>query len=188
MVSWIAIEGVIGAGKTTTAKLLGGLLEREVVREHVEEHPLISSLYDDAGQPTMEIELIFTAMRASLARRASVGRSVVSDFAPAKTLIFAGLTLSPEDLAFLHTVDTHLWRSLPRPDVAIFLDVPPDICLERSRQRGRAFETALDIALLRRLRDRYAAERHTLGRQVITLELNGDETPTDVANQVAHAL
>jgi deoxyguanosine kinase len=185
---WVAIEGLIGAGKTTTARLLSEKLGIPAIFEQVEGHPLIGAYYRDPARFALETELVFSAIRLHEAKQLAADAQVVSDFAPAKTLIFAGRQLDEADLAFLTAIDTRLWKNVAKPGLTLFLDVPSAECLSRIQHRGRDFEAGLQLEDLEELRDAYLARLDTLGEQVMALKLSGQETASQVAESAALAI
>jgi len=181
---WLAIEGIMGAGKTTTAQLLGDQTSLAPLIERSNQHPLLSAYYSDPTRFAFETELIFMALQAQQVMAEDLG-GFVSDFAPAKNFVFARTTCSPADLALLEDVDERLWRDLPRPDLTVVLDVPPRVCLKRITERGHAYEQNISVTVLEGLRNGYVVALAELGNQVELLGLSGDEVPVEVARQVA---
>lgn len=181
---WLAIEGIIGAGKTTTAQLLGVQTSLAPLIERSDQHPLLGAYYSNPSRFAFETELIFMALQAH--QVAADGRSeFVSDFAPAKNFVFARTTCSPDDLTLLKEIDERLWRELPRPEMVVVLDVPPRVCLQRIIERGHAYERSISVAYLEGLRDGYMTAISELGSEVELLGLSGDEAPDEVARRVA---
>jgi deoxyadenosine/deoxycytidine kinase len=181
---WTAVEGLVGAGKTTTAALLAEALGVPAELERSDLHPLIGAYYENPAQHALETELVFIALQRHQLREVKRGQSFVTDFAPAKNLIFGSLALGSADYQLLVDVDAHLWGDACRPDLVCFLDVPPEMCLSRIRQRGRAYEQRLGLDDLRQLGDAYRARLDTLGSSVAHVPLTGDETPRDVLELV----
>jgi deoxyguanosine kinase len=180
---WYAIEGLVGAGKTTTTQLVAPNLRLRAVVEQTDKHPFLAAYYRDPHRFAFETELVFMMIHLHQIKEAS--GAILSDFSPAKNIIYAERQLRGPDLVLLQKVDQRLWRDLPRPRVAIFLDVPPKICLERIRRRGRVFEQGLTLAYLESLRDGYLARLSTLAIEIVRIELVGDELPEHVAARVA---
>jgi deoxyadenosine/deoxycytidine kinase len=186
--TWTAIEGLIGAGKTTTATLVGARAEYYALFERVERHPLLPEYYSDPAKYALETELVFTALRLHEVKRQPPAAITISDFAPAKTLIFASLQLNAADLDFVTAAHRHLWRGQPQPDLVVFLDVPPEVCLARIRHRDRPFERGLDFEIMRELRTRYLEELMTLGSRVERLALTGDEPAEEVGRRATQLI
>jgi deoxyadenosine/deoxycytidine kinase len=185
--NWLCIEGVIGAGKTTTAELIAERHGVAVIQEIFDQHPLLAAYYRDRQRFALETELVFTALRAHAAKIAVLGSPVVSDFSPAKTSVFAGLVLAEDDQAALAAVDERLWAGQVWPETAVFLDVPADRCLERLRWRNRPFEREVQVRDLDALRERYLQELDSLGQEVIRISLDGTESADAVGDAVIAA-
>jgi deoxyguanosine kinase len=182
---WLAIEGVVGAGKTTTGSLVAEATGLTWARERSEDHPFIADYYADPSRFGIETELAFMLLQLrEIKRLDGAVEEVVSDFAPAKNLVFARMWLSPQDLALLEALEARLWQSLPSPDRVVYLNVPSAICLERIRRRGRPYEQGLSVADLDRVRAAYEDSFAGLGREVSVLELTGSERPAEVATRV----
>jgi deoxyadenosine/deoxycytidine kinase len=180
---WLAIEGVIGAGKTTTTTLVAQLTGLEARLERLDDHPFLEAYYREPARHVVHTELAFMLMQARQVGDAS--EALVTDFAPAKNQIFAGLWLGGEDLQFLQQAERRLWRGLQPPDLTVFLDVPPPVCLKRLHSRGRAYETGLTEGDLIDIRRGYLASLDSLGSKVRVIELDGSETPERVAKLVS---
>lgn len=180
---WLAIEGVIGAGKTTTASVLAGPTGLEARLERLDEHPFLEAYYRDPARHVLHTELAFMLIQTR--QVGGAGGALVTDFAPAKNLVFAGLWLGNEDVQFLKQAERQLWRELSPPDLTVFLDVPPPVCLERVRGRGRVYEADLAEGDLIDIRRGYLASLDSLGSEVKVIELDGSEPPERVAKLVA---
>jgi deoxyguanosine kinase len=180
---WYAIEGLVGAGKTTTAQLAASGLGMPAILEQTEAHPFIAAYYRDPRRFAMETELIFMAIHLHQVKTAA-GR-FVTDFSPERNIMYGERQLQGADLAALKAVHSHLWRDLPRPVAALFLDVPAKVCLERIRLRGRAFEQGIAVDELESLRESYLANLSTLAVDVTHVKLTGDEPPELVAKRAS---
>lgn len=186
--TWIAIEGLVGAGKTTTAELIGASLGIPPVLEQVEQHPVIEAYYGDPPRFVLETELVFMSIHLSQIKGIVASGPIVSDFSPAKNLIYAECVVTGNDLALLERVDRRLWRDIPPPDLAVFLDVEPRACLDRVRLRGRPFEQGMTINDLRELRDGYRSKLRSLAREVVNLEIDSELSRDAVASYVRHQI
>lgn len=184
---WLAIEGIVGAGKTTTATLIAERSSLVSVIEPSDQHPLLDAYYGNPHQFALETELIFMALQSHCVSAASGASDLISDFAPRKNFIFARLSCSDEELELLEAVDRHLWGRLPTPDITVVLNVPPAVCRDRILERGRSYEQGIDIADLARLQDGYVEATRDLGKQVMQLDLTGEETRDQVVLAVMGA-
>lgn len=182
---WLAIEGLIGAGKTTTAELLAASTPLTGVIERIEDHPFLESFYSDPRRYALETELTFVLLQRHQLRQLGPEPDRVSDFAPAKNLVFAEGSCSADELAMLRRFEADLHFELLEPDLTVFLDVPSRVCLERIATRGRPYEQGLTRADLEQLHGRYAESLGKLGKEVERLSLSGEESAEAVAEEVA---
>jgi deoxyguanosine kinase len=182
---WLAIEGVVGAGKTTTGSLLAEANCLTWARERSEDHAFLADYYAEPPRFALETELAFMLLQLrEMKRLDGTVNDAVSDFAPAKNLVFARMWLSPEDLVLLEAIEARLWQGLPSPDRVVYLDVPSPVCLERIRRRGRPYEQGLRVADLDRIKAAYEDSFASLGQEVRVLKLTGSEHPAEVATRV----
>ncbi len=182
---WLAIEGIVGAGKTTTAELIGERVEIETLIEPSEDHPFLIDYYRDPERYAIETEIMFMLLQVHQVRDATATGDMISDFSPTKNLVFASTNSTERDQRFLEDLHNRLWRKLPQPDVAIFLDVPADVCLKRIEKRGRAYEQGIEISDLTALRSAYLTSLQILASRVETVALDGTEPPKAVAETAA---
>jgi deoxyadenosine/deoxycytidine kinase len=181
---WLAIEGVVGAGKTTTSEHVSALTKSKVALERLDDHPFLVDYYRNPKRYVLETELAFMLIQLRQLRQLQQQPRLVSDFAPGKNLIFARLQSSGSDLALLEMVDVRLWGEVPKPDLTVFLDVPLEVCHERLVARGRPYEQGLAVGDLTRMRDAFMESLASLGSTVARLELTGREQPGEVAGAV----
>ena len=188
----IAIEGLPGAGKTTSAALVARQLDAHVVRETTRDHPFLSSVYDDAGRDDLIVELAFLVVHAAAFRRLASRNLVVIDYSPVKDDLFALDMLDGRDYrTFRHAYST-LYHE-PRPDIVVYLRVPPELCLERVRMRmqrdpRRGFEAGMTIDRLQRMSVLYEANLTRLGRAVVPLDIDASMDVESVVDRVVRAL
>jgi deoxyadenosine/deoxycytidine kinase len=186
----IALEGLPGAGKTTSALLLGKRLEAEVVCETTQDHPFLTTVYDDTGRYDLQVELGFLLLHSAAYRTIPVDRRIVTDFSPVKDLFFAEDMLSGSDLEVFERVYEQLHDGKPEPGLVVFLDAAPELCMERIRERlardhARRFEEGLEIDRLRRISDTYRRRIEELGERVVRLPISGELSKEDVVDRLA---
>jgi deoxyguanosine kinase len=181
---FIAVEGLIGAGKTTTAILLAEELNVSPVLERVESHPFLEAFYAEGMTHVLELELAFILMRWHGVRQGSDQPVIISDFSPFKDLVFTELLVADAtDRDLIRRMYAELWHKTQRPDLTIFLDVQPEDALARIQNRGRPYEHAIDIGYLRSLRGTYLQNLEHLGGDVIRLAVAPDEDAAAVARR-----
>jgi deoxyguanosine kinase len=181
---WLAIEGIVGAGKTTTAELISGRTGSPGVLERSADHPFLEAYYRDPERYAIETEIMFMLLQVHQLRDLTTTRDLVSDFSPTKNLIFARMNCGDEDLRFLESLEARLWADFAPPDLTVLLDVPVEVCLPRIGSRGRVYEQEIQASDLERLRAEYLSALETLGVTVKLLTLDGSESPATVATAV----
>jgi deoxyadenosine/deoxycytidine kinase len=156
---YVAIEGVIGVGKTTLAKRLAKTLTASLVLEVVEENPFLARFYDDPDAFGFQTQIFFLLSRSrqqlELAQRDMFSESVVADYIFAKDQIFATINLAEEELALYRTIVPLLEARLVRPDLVVYLQATTDVLLERIKRRGRDFERDISREYLETLSEAY---------------------------------
>lgn len=181
----VALEGLPGAGKTTTAKLAAERLGGRYVHERSAEHPFLADFYRDIERYKLETELCFVLIHYHQYRDLDRQQVVVLDYSPVKDLVFADLNLGRADHALFEAVYARTSGSVPTPDVAVFLDLDVEHIVQRVRDRGRDYERDLDPAYLAGLRDAYEHREAELGTRVERLTVSPAMTREQVAAGVA---
>lgn len=158
--SFIAIEGVIGAGKTTLARKLAATLSANLLLEQPDENPFLPRFYRDPAGAAFSTQLTFLLQRAGqveqLHQRDLFTEIWVADFMFDKDRLFAELTLNATDFELYAQVFERLSFDLPPPDRIIHLTAPLDLLMSRIASRGRAYEAPIEPAYLARLTSAYA--------------------------------
>jgi len=156
---YIAIEGPIGAGKTTLARKLARWIGAELLLEAPMENPFLARFYDNPSAWALSTQLSFLLQRArqmSELRQADLFRTFcVADFMLEKDRLFAVMNLDPDELDLYEQVYARVIDDVPRPDLVIYLQAPLSVLERRIVQRGIAIEQGLDPDYLRRLSEAY---------------------------------
>ena len=142
---YIAVEGPIGAGKSSLAEILGTELQARVIRESPEENPFLGAFNKDRKRHAMSAQLFFLLQRygqqGELAQGDLFSRGgVVSDYLFAKDRLFASLNLSDDEMALYDRIYQMLKPRTVTPDLVVYLQARTDVLLERIRKRGRPEE------------------------------------------------
>jgi deoxyguanosine kinase len=146
--NYIAVEGVIGVGKTTFAEMLAQCLEAELVREEVLENPFLVDFYKNRKRHAFSCQLYFLISRFQQQQQLMVrdlfAQRIVADYLFAKDQIFASVNLSERELALYDKIAPVLARNIPRPDLVIYLQASTQTLLNRIRKRNLPFERSVD--------------------------------------------
>lgn len=156
---YIAIEGVIGVGKTSLSKLLTERLKAQLVLEEVEENPFLKDFYKDRARYAFQTQMHFLFSRyqqqRNLRQTELFSDRLIADYLFQKDRIFAGLNLSDRELALYEKLVVWLELDVVKPDVVVYLQASSDILMERIGRRGRVFEKDMDRDYIKQLNDAY---------------------------------
>ena len=145
---FIAIEGCIGAGKTSLVNLLGKQLDTQVVREIDDENPFISKFYQDRESFGFQTQIFFLLNRYNqcmgLAQRNLFSSVVLVDYLFQRDRLFAAINLKDQELKLYDQIYSLLNNKIPKPDLVIFLQASTDILRSRVEKRGREYEAFMD--------------------------------------------
>jgi deoxyguanosine kinase len=157
----IAVEGAIGAGKTTLATRLAARIGARLLLERPEDNPFLEKFYADRTRYALPTQLSFLFQRIEQAREISQAGIfeplVVSDFMFEKDELFARLMLSDDEYRLYRRVGDELAALAPAPDLVLWLRAPATTLLERIARRGRAMERGIEAGELDELDALYAA-------------------------------
>jgi deoxyadenosine/deoxycytidine kinase len=159
---YIAVEGVIGAGKTTLARMLAKHAGARMVLEEFEENPFLPAFYEDPERWAFQTQLAFLASRfrqqKTLATRDLFQQQLVSDYTFDKDRIFAHVTLSGDELQLYESLFALMEANAPVPDLVVYLQSSVDRLVHNVALRGRAYEAGMAPAYLAELAAAY--DRH----------------------------
>ena len=174
---YIAIEGVIGVGKTTLARLLQPRFDASTLLEVVEDNPFLSKFYQDRERFAFQTQIFFLLSRYHQqyqAIPAALRRgNLISDYTFAKDELFAWLNLRDDELAMYGRVHAALGEKIPRPDLIVYLRADHDVLMRRIALRDRPFERDMDPDYIREVLAAYDAWLSRLSDvPVLTVETN----------------
>ncbi len=156
---YICIEGVIGVGKTSLARLLAEHLGAKEIYEQPEENPFLADFYRDPRRFAFQTQLFFLLSRYRQQQESFqydlFHEYTVSDYLFAKDRIFAHLNLEDRELFLYDKVASLLERDIPKPDLVVYLQSTPERLMANIRKRGRSYERAMSEEYIRSLNEAY---------------------------------
>jgi deoxyguanosine kinase len=157
---YVAIEGVIGVGKTTLARLLRPMFEAEILLEIFEENPFLSDFYADRERYAFQTQIFFLLSRYHQQRKTvpdmlSAGKSLISDYTFAKDALFARINLKGDELDVYYKVHEALAEKIPRPDLIVYLRATTQVLMQRIASRDRPYERNMEMDYIDRLNRAY---------------------------------
>lgn len=142
---YIAIEGVIGVGKTTLARLLQPTFQSHLLLEEFEENPFLANFYADRERYAFQTQIFFLLSRYHQQRRkvpdgVTAGESLIADYTFEKDALFAQINLEGDELDTYDRLHEALAEKIPNPDLIVYLRADTDVLMQRIAQRDRAYE------------------------------------------------
>jgi deoxyguanosine kinase len=158
--NYIAIEGNIGAGKTSLANLLSNQFNAKLVLERFADNPFLPKFYEDKERYAFPLEMSFLADRYQqlsddLAQFDLFKNFIVSDYYIFKSLIFAQVTLSKDEYLLYRKMFNLIYKEIPKPDLYVYLYQNTDRLLENIKKRGRVYEQNIESEYLKKIHDGY---------------------------------
>jgi deoxyguanosine kinase len=176
---YIAIEGVIGVGKTTLARLLQPAFESEILLEVFEENPFLSDFYGDRARYAFQTQIFFLLSRYHQQRRGvtaivAAGKSLLSDYTFAKDSLFARINLKGDELEMYKRVHEALAEKIPMPDLLVYLRADTEVLMQRIALRDRTYERNMERGYIEELNQAYEDffSRPYDGTPVLTIDSN----------------
>ena len=155
----IAIEGVIGAGKTSLASLIGAKLSAKLVLERFEENPFLSKFYEDQDRYAFETQIFFLLSRykqqQELHQADLFHRFLITDYIFEKDKIFAYLNLEDDELKLYENVMGAIEHTVPTADLVVYIQCNVGRLMSNIRARGREFERNMSEQYIRDLNEAY---------------------------------
>ncbi len=158
-IRYIAIEGVIGAGKTSLAKMLGERLNAKVVLEQYYENPFLEKFYQNRERYAFQTQIFFLLSRykqqMELLQRDLFYEYLITDYIFDKDKIFAHINLKGDELKLYEMLVSLLEKNIPVPDLVIFLQSSVERLMQNIRKRGRPYEKNISEDYIRELYEAY---------------------------------
>jgi len=159
MFKYIVIEGPIGVGKTSLAKLLAKEFRARLILEKSEENPFLPYFYQDRKKYAFQTQIFFLLNRfqqqKEIAQPDLFNQITLSDYLFAKDRIFASINLDDHELSLYEQVFKLLNGKIPTPDLVIFLQAKPEVLLHRIKLRNISYEREIDLEYLKLLTEAY---------------------------------
>ena len=177
---YLAIEGVIGVGKTTLARLLQPAFKANILLEVFEENPFLSDFYADRERYAFQTQIFFLLSRYHQQRRVvqdflEDNGDLLADYTFEKDALFAGINLDGDELDIYHGVHNALAEKVIAPDLIVYLRASTDTLMQRIELRDRPYERNMERAYIDELNDAYEAffsDDATRRSPVLTIDSN----------------
>lgn len=174
---YIAIEGVIGVGKTTLAQLLKTAFNTELLLEAFEENPFLSDFYADRQAYAFQTQIFFLLSRyrqqSNIDAEHLADNNLIADYTFHKDALFARLNLQGDELATYHQVHSALAERIHPPDLIVYLRVDTDVAMQRIAQRDRPYERNMAYSYINDLNKAYEAfMKNEVDQNVLVIDSN----------------
>lgn len=159
--NYIAIEGNIGAGKTSLANMMSDEFNAKIVLERFADNPFLPKFYKDNERYAFPLEMSFLADRYQqlsddLAQFDLFKNFIVSDYYIFKSLIFAQVTLHSDEYKLYRKMFDLMYKEITKPDLYVYLYQNTDRLLENIKKRGREYEQNIEASYLQKIHDGYS--------------------------------
>lgn len=158
--SFLVIEGNIGAGKTTLSRMISEEYQAKLVLEKFADNPFLPKFYTDPTRYSFPLELSFLAeryiqLKTELTDRDLFAPFTVADYFFMKSLIFAQNTLPSDEYQLYRKFFEIIYEKNPKPDLYVYLHLPENRLLENIHKRGRGYEQEIDLKYLKDVQKSY---------------------------------
>lgn len=198
---YIAIEGVIGVGKTSLARLLQPVFKTELLLEVFEENPFLSDFYADRERYAFQTQIFFLLSRyrqqnSLVPEVIQRNDHLIADYTFEKDALFARINLKGDELHMYQRVHEALAEKIPLPELVVYLRSSTDVLMQRIAIRDRSYERNMEREYIHDLNmayDEFYAVHHT-GGPVLTIEadkldfVNNPDHLSLIENRIRQAL
>ena len=157
--NYIAIEGPIGVGKTSLAKLLSKRLSAKLILEKFEDNPFLSEFYNDPGRFAFQTQLFFLLQRyqqqQDIRQVDMFHNLLISDYMFIKDRLFASLNLDDKEMNLYDSIANMMERNVINPDLIIYLQADTSTLMKNIDKRGRDFENNISYDYINALNEIY---------------------------------
>jgi deoxyguanosine kinase len=194
--NFIAIEGNIGAGKTTLSTLLAKYFNARLVLEQFSDNPFLPEFYKNPNKVAFPLELSFLADRYGQLKQDLINLDLfneitIADYFIYKSLIFASNNLKEDELLLYQRLFDIIASSLPKPDLLIYLYLDVSQLQKNIKKRGRAYELNIKSEYLEQIQNRYLSFLNGLPNQkILVIDMQGIDfiKDTDKFERILHLL
>ena len=157
---YIVIEGNIGAGKTSLARMIADTYDARLILEKFADNPFLPKFYSEPERYAFPLELSFMAERYMQLKN-EIGHFnifspfTIADFYFMKSIVFASATLQDDEFKLYRQLFHIIYQSLPKPDLYIYLHVEPQGLIRNIARRGRDYESTIDEKYLLKIQNSY---------------------------------
>jgi deoxyguanosine kinase len=156
--NYLVLEGNIGAGKTSLSTLIAEKFNARLILEQYAENPFLPKFYAEPDRYSFPLELSFLAARYHQLHKELTSPDLfktftIADYFFSKSLIFAQITLQPDEFNLYRTLFNIIHQQLPKPDLFVYLHVSVDKLLSNIRKRGRDYEKSIEPEYLEKLQE-----------------------------------
>jgi deoxyadenosine/deoxycytidine kinase len=156
---YIAVEGVIGVGKTSLARLLAVQLEASLLLEEASNNPFLADFYKNRNRFAFPTQIFFLMSRyrqqQDLMERDLFVKRIITDYLYEKDALFASVTLSQREFELYGKISSALRHDIPKPDLVIYLQASTPVIMKRIRQRNKPVEKPIDSEYIDALNEAY---------------------------------
>ncbi len=158
--NYIAIEGAIGAGKTTLASKMAKHYNADLLLEAFDDNTFLPKFYENPERFAFPLEMSFLAERFQQIKQRNLnldlfGMKTVADYSLTKSLIFASANLAPDEYKLFRELYDIMFQTVPKPDLLVYLYLPVEKLLANITKRGRAYEMNISNEYLAKVQEQY---------------------------------
>lgn len=175
----IAIEGNIGAGKTSLAQKLAAHTGAELLLEHFEENPYLADFYTEPERYAFQLELYFLLQRQEAFKDLKGDEVYISDHTPTKSLFFAEVNLKGAELDMFRKIYNSIHYNSFVPDITLYLYRDLNALQENIGKRGRAYESSIEDSYLSAIDRSYRTNLEAYSNRALILEVTHSDLLND---------
>lgn len=183
---YIAIEGNIGAGKTTLAQLLSEVYNGRLILEEFDENPYLAKFYENQERYALQLEMSFLLDRYkqlnSILSEPNIFKDfVIADYMLAKSLLFSKINLSAGDFKLYSTFFDIIQKKLPKPEIIFYLHADTEQLKKNIQKRGRSYEQNINrfyLGKIERIYFEYFKQNPNI--KVVVIDVNGKDWISDM--------